>query len=118
MSRTLRPTWSPKVRCRTFTAQILGLSPDRSVGALKQYLYQAEALPSPEIKLDLIMVEDCAHLSEMVAQEGFPLMRGEWPRTVRYVQVQRHWFYAFLSMLPLLVLFGGEGQLWDVFPWK
>jgi hypothetical protein len=108
-----------RVSRQTFSARVFGLSPDTHTDSLKSYLHAAQLTPAPDQKLDLVMVDDYDHLTELVAHHGIPLAREDVPVVrVQYVKVSKRWFWAFLSMLPLLVLIAGEGQLWDIFPWK
>ena len=62
---------------RTFMAATLGTHPGMHGNALKQYLHEAELIPSPTQKLELVMVEDYAHFTELIAYQGLLLARGE-----------------------------------------
>ena len=66
-----------RTRRRTFAAQVFGLSMDTDIATLKQYLHAADLTPSPETKLDLVMVDDYDHFAELVAEHGVPLARSD-----------------------------------------
>lgn len=105
---------------RTFAEHAFGVGPDCSLDLLKDELYEAGMTAASRDKIDLVMIEDYNHLTDLVAEEGVPLARDPdaVPTvTVRYIHVQRRWFYAFMATLPPLLLLAG-GQLWDILPWK
>lgn len=102
-----RPTTGRLTR-RIFAATVLGLSADRSVYHLKQKLFEAAVVPTAETPLDLVMVEDYGHLTELLAEEGYSLWRNhaevDQVVRVRYVQVPRRWFWPGLVILLVLML--------------
>lgn len=64
-----------RVTRKTFASAALGVSDGRSITALKRYLHDATITSSPEEKLDLVMIEDYAHLADLLAEHGVPLAR-------------------------------------------
>lgn len=78
-------------RRRTFAAHLFGLSPDTAVPALKEYLHAARLTSSPTEQLDLVMVEDYDHFTELIAQHGVPLARDDidtYPRSKTVVTLR------------------------------
>lgn len=56
-------------------SKVLGLAPDQSIEVLKEGLHERGLTPSPDHKLDLVLLEDLDHFAELVATEGIPLAR-------------------------------------------
>ena len=92
-----------RVARRSVLARILGVAPDSTAPALKQYLHAATLTPSPEEKLDLVIVEDLDHFMDLLAQDGVPLARDDYQTAPKLVMIPRRRFLALIAAIALFV---------------
>lgn len=106
-------------RAKIIATKVLGRSSDETVDTLKGSLHDMGITKCPQEKLELVVLEDYEHLVELVSESGLPWQAQvvEGP-PVRYIKVRQLWLWPFFVAMLLVVVLGGEGQLWDIFPWK
>ena len=122
LDRTM-PTRAGRLRRRTFAAQLFGLSPDNHIDQLKDYLHAARLTGSRTEKLDLVVLEDYDHYTEIIAEHGIPLARSDGDvvvvQKVRYVKVRSSWALVLGVIGGALILDDLLTALHvvDLFPW-
>lgn len=104
---------------RTFAAHALGVAEGKTSQSLKSYLHAAKLTASPDEKLDLVMVDDYEHFTDLLAEHGVPLARNDAeaePWFGGVVTLPRRRYVIMLGALGSLVARGGI-ELLQLTPW-